>query len=237
MLFSLCRCQHIDTNHASINNETSILGGRRWHGIWRIRWSPTRHWRSLILWSCVLWRSGWLLTNQRQLMWINDWIIQWRMHRYHRWRKRIDIWVTVIYIKAPVFTTDVLRRAGWLLTNRGQLRWINDWIFQWRRHMYHWWWQLIALWVTFLAIKSPVITRSCSLPTLIFPSSTFVATTNNLWNWHDACNMSLWWCCVPVILFVDVQEKVRANFLAQQPQSFFIFSTRNKIDHDLFVSI
>ena len=75
------------------------------------------------------------------------------------------------------------------------------------------------------------------MPNLIVPCYNFVGTTNNLWNWHDAYNMSLWWCCVPVILSVDVQEKVRANFLSRQPQSFLIFNTRNKMDYELFVSI
>ena len=60
--------------------------------------------------------------------------------------------------------------------------------------------------------------RSRSLPTLIVPCSTFVATTNTLWMWNDERNMDLWWCCVPVILFVDTQQKVRANVLARQLQ-------------------
>ena len=37
------------------------------------------------------------------------------------------------------------------------------------------------------------------LPTLIVPNSTFVATKNTLWTWHDEYNMSFWWCCFPVI--------------------------------------
>ena len=119
MLILLCRCQIRLINHASINIATSILGRRRWCNIWQIRWSPTRYWRILRIWICVLWRSGLLLTNQGQLRWINDWIIKWRRHRYQRW------------------------------------------------------WQIIALWVTFLAIREPVITRSRSLPTLIVPCSTF----------------------------------------------------------------
>ena len=145
MLLSLCWCQLWHIHHASINIATSIIGGRLWHVIWRIIWSPTRYWRSLQLWCCVLWRYGWLLTN------------------------------------------------------RGHLRWINEWIIQWRSHSYHRWWQLPAPWVNVLAIKSPVIT--------------IVETTNSLWTWHDECSMSMWWCCVHVILFVDVQEKVRANVL------------------------
>ena len=53
--------------------------------------------------------------------------------------------------------------------------------------------------------------RNRSLPTLLVPCSTFVATNNTLCTWHDECNMSFWWCCVPVILFVDGQQKVRGN--------------------------
>ena len=216
---------------------TSILGGRRWHGIWWIWWSLTSYWRILRLWRCVMWRYGWLSTNRRQLRWINDQIIQWRRHMHHRLLQLISLWVNVLAIKAKVITGSVLWRVGWLLTNRGQLRWINIWIIQRRRHKYHQWWQLVAIWVTVIAIKSPVITRSFSLPTLIVPCSTFVETTNTLWTWHDEYNMSLWWCCVPVILFVDGHKRVRANFLAQQLQSCLSFSTRNKIDYELFVSI
>ena len=162
MLLSLCRCQLIHINHASINIATSVIGGRRWHGIWRIRWSPTRYWRILQLMCCVMWRSVWLLTNRLQLSWINDWIIPRRKHRYHRWWQLIVLWVTVLAIKATVITISVVWKSGWLLTNQVQLRWIYDWIIPWRRHIYHLQWQLIALWVTFLAIKSPVITRSHS---------------------------------------------------------------------------
>ena len=79
--------------------------------------------------------------------------------------------------------------------------------------------------------------RSRSLPTLIVPCSTFVVTTNTLWTWHDECNMSLWWRCVPVILFVDVHQRVRAKILALQLQSCLSFSTRNRVDYDIFVSI
>ena len=168
---------------------------------------------------------------------MNDGIIQCRRHKYHRWWKLIDLWFTALYIKAPVITRSVMWRARWLLMNRGQLRWIDDLIIQCSRHRYHRWWKIIALWVTFLAIKSPVITRSCSLPTLIVPCSTFVATANNLWKWHDECNMSLWWCCVPVILFGDGHQKVRAKSFARQLQSCLSFSTRNKIEYEVFVSI
>ena len=119
MLLSLCRCQLRHIHHASINIATSVLGGLRWQSIWRISWSRTRYWIILWLWSCVLWRAGWLLTNQ------------------------------------------------------GQLRWINDWIIQWRRHRYPFWWKIIALWVTALEIKAPVVPSSCSLPTLIFRCPTF----------------------------------------------------------------
>ena len=190
MLLSLFHFQLRHINHASINIATSNICGRRWHGIWRIRWSPTGYWRSLQLMRCVMWRAGWLLKNQGQLSWINDWIIPWRKHRYHRWWQLISLLVTVLAIKAP-FTT---RSAGGLLTNQGQLMWINDWIIQWMRHRYHRQWQLVSLWVTVLEIKAPVITRSRSLPTLIVPCSTFLATTNIFWMWHDECNMSLWWC-------------------------------------------
>ena len=85
MLFSLCWRQLIHINHASINITTSILGGRRWCGIWRIRWSPNGYWRSLQLMCCVLWRARWMLMNWGHLSWINDWIIKWRRHRYNRW--------------------------------------------------------------------------------------------------------------------------------------------------------
>ena len=150
MLLLMWRCQLRSIHHGSINITTSILGGRRWSGIWQISWIPTRYWRGLKLWSCVMWRSGWLLTQRRQLMYINDWIIQCRSHRYHRWWQLIAIWVTVLEMKAPVITRSVMWRAGWLLTNQGLLRRINDWIIQWRRYRYHWWWKLISLWVTVL---------------------------------------------------------------------------------------
>ena len=166
-------------------------------------------------------------------MWINDWIIQWRRHRYHRWWKIIALWVTVIAIKAPVITRGVLWRAEWMFKNRGHLRWIDDQIIKWRRHRYHWGWQIVALWVTVLEIKSPVITSIRLLPTLIFPCSTFVATTNTLWTWHDECNMSFWWCFVPVILFVDGHQKLRAKFLDRKLQSCLSVSTRNKLDYKL----
>ena len=217
-MLSLFLCQLRHMNHASINISTSILGGRRWHGIWRIMWIPTRHWRSLRLVSFVLWRSGWLLANRGYMRWINDWIIQWRRHKYHWWWKIIALWVTDLAIKSPVITRSVLWRAGWLLTNLGQMSWIDDWIIKWRMQIYDRWWQLVALWVTFHEMKEPVITRSRSLPNLIVPCSTFVATTNTLWTWHDECNMSLWWCCVPIILFFDVHQKVRSNFFARQLQ-------------------
>ena len=120
------------------------------------------------LWSCVLWRSGWLLTNRGQLSWINDWIIQWRRHRYHMWWQIIALWVSLLAIKAPVITRSVLWISGSLLTDRGHLRWIDNWIIQWRRQSYQGWWQLVDLWVTVLAIKAPVITRINSL-IFLFP--------------------------------------------------------------------
>ena len=156
---------------------------------------------------------------------------------YQQWWKIISIWLTVLEIKSPVITRSVLWRYGWLLTNRGQLRWIDERNMKWRRHRFHWWWKLIAIGVIALGIKAMVVMRSRSLPTLIFPCSTFLATTNTIWAWHDECNMSLWWCCVPVVLFVDGQQKARANFLAKQLQSYLSFSTRNKIDYEIFVSI
>ena len=237
MLYLLCRCQLRHINHASINIATSILGGRWRHVIWRIRWSTARYWIILQLWRCVMWRTGWLLTNRGQLGWINGWILQWRRHRYHRWGKLIAILLTFLVIKALVITRSVLWRFGWLLTNRGQLRWIYDWTIQSRRHRYHRWWKLVSIWVNFLAIKAPVIKMSRSLPTLIVPCSASAVTINTLWEWHDECNMSLWWCCATVILFVGGHQKVRANFLARQLQSCSIFSTRNKIDYTLYIII
>ena len=135
------------------------------------------------------------------------------------------------------YQEEFLWRYGWLLTKRVHLRWIDDWIIQLRRHRYHRWWQIIAIWVTLLPIKSPVIARSRLLPTLIVPCSTFVATTNNLWTWHYEYNMSLWWCCVPVILIVDGHQKVRSKLLERHLRSCLSFSTRNQIYYELFVSI
>ena len=127
----------------------------------------------LQLWCCVMWRAGWLLTNRGHLRLIDDWIIQWKRYRYHRWWNLITLWVTFLTIKAPVITRSFLWRAEWLLTNRGHLRCIGDWIIQWRKHRYHQWWQLVAILVTSLAIKAPLITRSRLLPTLIVTCSTF----------------------------------------------------------------
>ena len=107
-MLSLFRCQLRHINHASINILTSILGGRRWHVIWLIRWSPTSYWRNLQLMRCVMWRYGWLLTNRGQLRCINDWIIQWRSHRYHRLCQIISLWVTGLAIKVSVITRSVL---------------------------------------------------------------------------------------------------------------------------------
>ena len=159
-MLSLWRCQLRHINHAFINISTSILGGRRWHSIWRIGWIPTRYWGSLRLWRCVLWRSVWLLTNRRQLRWIHYQIVQCRRHRYHRWWQLISLWVTVLSIKAPVITRSVLWRSWWLLMNQGQLRFIDDWIIQCRTYRYLRWLERIDISVTVLAIKSPVITRS-----------------------------------------------------------------------------
>ena len=76
-----------------------------------------------------------------------------------------------------------------------------------------------------------------SLSTLIVSCSAFLVTNNTLWVWHYKCNMSLWCCSLPFILFIDDQKRLRANVLAQQLQSCLIFSTRKKIDYILFVSI
>ena len=143
------------------------------------------------------------------MRWINEWIIQWSSHSYNRLWQLIALWLNFLAIKASDITGIVLWRSGWMLKNRGQMRWIHDWIIQWKSHRYHRWLQLVALWVTVLAIKAPVITRSHSLPTLIVPCHSFVATTNTHWMWHNELNMSLWWCCVPVILFVDGHQKFR----------------------------
>ena len=180
----MCRCQLRHIKHASINIVTSILGGQRWHGIWRIRWSPTRYWRSLWLCCCVMWIDVWLFINLGQLRCINDCIIQWRSQRYHWWWQLIALWVTFLSTKVPVITGSIMWRAELLLTNRGQLRCIDDSIIQWRRHRYHQWWQLVDIWVTVLTIKAPVIINIFLLPTLIVPCSTFVATNNTLWTWY-----------------------------------------------------
>ena len=182
-MLSLCRCQIIHINHASINIVTSILGGQQWHGTWGIKVIPTRYWRILQLMCCVMWKSGWLLTN------------------------------------------------------RGHLMWINEWIIQLRRHMHHRWWQLISLWVNVYAIKGLVIKRRRSLPTLIVLFYFCGDYQYTLWTWHNECNMSAWWCCVPVILFVNGQKKVRDNVLARKLHWCLIFNTRNKIKYELFVSI
>ena len=154
------------------------------------------------------------MRNLGHLRCIDDWIIHWRRHMYHQLWQLIDLWVSVNAIKARVITMSVLWRAVWLLMNQGQLRRIDDWNIQWRRHMYHRWWQFVDIWVKVVAIKPLVITRSCLLPALIVPCFTVVVTINSLWTWHDECNMSLWWCCVTVILFVDVHRRVGANFFA-----------------------
>ena len=75
--------------------------------------------------------------TQRAMSWINEWIIPWRKHRYHRWLQRIALWVNVISIKAFFITRTVRWKPGWLLKNRGQLRWIDDLIIQWKRNRYH----------------------------------------------------------------------------------------------------
>ena len=121
MLLSLFRCQLRHIHHEYINISTYILGGQQWHIIWRIRWNMTGYWRSLWLWRCVMWRSGWLLTNWGQMRCINDWIIKWRRHRYHRWWQLISLWVTVLAIKTPVITRSEMWWSGQLLTNRGYL--------------------------------------------------------------------------------------------------------------------
>ena len=156
--------------------------------------------------------------------------------RYHRWWQLNALWVTVLDIKASVITRSVLWRSGWLLTNRGQLRWIDDWIIQWRRHSYHQWWQLIDIWVTVLVIKSTVITRNHLLPNLIFPCSTFVATNNTLWTWYDEFNMSLWWCCVPVIFLLMANKIWEPTFWCDNFSHVWV-SVPGKIGYEIFVSI
>ena len=105
MLLSLWWCQIIHIHYASINIATSVLGGRRWHGIWPIIWSPTRYRRSLWLWHCFMRRSGCLLTNLEQLMWINYWIIKLRSNRHHHRLKAISLLLSVLAIKEPVITS------------------------------------------------------------------------------------------------------------------------------------
>ena len=112
MLLLLWRCQLRHVNHAYINIATSVIGGQRWNGIWRIRRSPTGYWRSLKLMRFVRWRSGWLLTNWGHLRWINEWFIPWRKHRYHRWWQLIALWVNVVAIKAFFITRTVRWRPG-----------------------------------------------------------------------------------------------------------------------------
>ena len=185
MLLLLCRCQLRHINNSFINITTSIVGGRWWHGIWRIRWSLTRYWRSLRLCSCVMWRDVCLLKNQLQMRHINYLIIKSSRNRYHQWWQLIALWVTFLAIKSPVVTRSFLWRSGWLLTNQGQLRWIDDWIIQQRIQRYQQWWQIVALWLNFLVIQAPVIMRICSLPTLIVTCSILVATNNTLWMCYD----------------------------------------------------
>ena len=165
MLFSLCRCQLRHIHHASINILISIIGWWWWHGIWRIRRIQTGYWISLQIMCGVRLRSGWLLTNRGQLSWFKEWIIPWGKLRYHWWRKLIALGV---------------------LTNRRHLRWIDDWIIQWKINRYRCLWRLDALWVTVVAIRHPVIVRSCSPSTLIVPGSTFVPPPKILLGtWHD----------------------------------------------------
>ena len=152
-------------------------------------------------------------------MWINDWIIQWIRIMHHLWWQLISLLVTVLAIKAPVIMRSVLWRSWWMLTNGGQLRWIDNLIIQWRRNRYHQWWQLVAIWVTVIVIQSPVITMISFLPTLVSPCSIFVATTNTLWMWHDEYNRSLRWRCLPVILIVNGNQNVGDNILARQINS------------------
>ena len=37
-------------------------------------------------------------------MCIDDWIIQWKSHKYHQWWQLVDLWVTVLLIKETVIT-------------------------------------------------------------------------------------------------------------------------------------
>ena len=61
--------------------------------------------------------------------WHGFWRICWSPTSY--WRS-LRLWHCVMW------------RFVLLLRNRGQMRWINDWIIQLRRHSYHRWWQHIA---------------------------------------------------------------------------------------------
>ena len=88
-----------------------------------------------------------------------------------------------------------------------------------------------------VAIKDPVIARSCSPPTLIVPGSTFMAPPKTLLGtWHDEYNMSLWRYCVPDILFVNGHHKVRANFWHDYWSNVLLYITGIKIDYKLLVS-
>ena len=49
----------------------------------------------------------------------------------------ISLWFNVIDIKSFVIIITAMWRPGWLMTNRGQLRWIDDRIIQWNRNRYH----------------------------------------------------------------------------------------------------
>ena len=127
MLLSLCQCQLRHINHSTINIATYIISGRRWHDIWRIRWSPTGYWISLQLMGCVMWISGWLLTNRGQLSWINDWIISRSKHRYNRWWQLIPLWVTVIANKCTGYHEECYVKT-WMNVDKPSTAEVDLWL-------------------------------------------------------------------------------------------------------------
>ena len=126
-MLPLFRFQLRHINHSSINTATYIIGGHWWHGIWRIRWSPNRYWRSLRLWRFFLWRIGLLLTNLVQLRWINYWIINWRRHRYHQLWQLIALWVTVVAIKELIITKECFVKS-WMTVDEPRTAEMDWWL-------------------------------------------------------------------------------------------------------------
>ena len=144
---------------------------------------------------------------------INDWIIQWRRHRYHQWWQLISIWVTFLAIKAPVITRSFCEDLddGWrtkdswygLMTEllHGGETYItgndNSFLFGWHSlRLKHWLSQGVVR----------CLPRFFTVPLLR-------ATTNTLETWYDECNMSFWWCCVPVVFFVNGHQKLLRRLL------------------------